>query len=62
MIQTKYFTIQDLQKILGIGKNTAYKLINNGEIGCIRIGEKQLIRIPPAELEKYIQRNMKNSC
>ena len=51
----KYLTIKDLQTILGIGKNTAYKLISSGEIPCIRVGNKNLIRIHPDDLGKYIQ-------
>lgn len=61
-MQTKYLTIKDLQKTLGIGRNTAYKLITSGEIPCIRIGEKRLIRINPVDLEKYVQSHTETTC
>ena len=61
-MQTKYLTIKDLQKILSIGRNTAYDLVNSGEIPSIRIGEKRLIRINPEDLEKYLHPDTKSPC
>jgi excisionase family DNA binding protein len=36
--------VDDLMPILGIGRNTAYRLVRTGEIRSIRIGRQ--IRIP----------------
>lgn len=36
--------VEDLMPILGIGRNTAYRLVRTGEIRSIRIGRQ--IRIP----------------
>lgn len=36
-------TVQQLAHILGIGINSAYRLIKERKIGCIRVGKKILI-------------------
>ena len=36
--------VEDLMSLLGIGRNTAYKLVKSGEIRSIKIGRQ--IRIP----------------
>ncbi len=47
--------VEDLMPILGIGRNTAYKLVRSGKIKSIRIGRK--IRIPKAEVLAFLNRN-----
>jgi excisionase family DNA binding protein len=39
---------------LGIGKNTAYELLNNGEIDAFKIGT--VWKIPVKGVEEYIER------
>lgn len=36
-------TVSELAEALGIGKTSAYRLINDGTIGCRRVGRKILI-------------------
>lgn len=45
-------TIDDLMKILGIGRNSAYALVRSGQIKAIHIGRK--IRIARHELLRYL--------
>ena len=45
-------TVAQLAEILGIGKNAAYKLVNNNVIGHKKIGRK--IRIPRVCLIDYL--------
>lgn len=61
MTNTSYRTVEelplmlnvnDVAKILGIGKNLAYSLVNSGEIKGLRIGTK--IRVPKQALVDYI--------
>ena len=61
MTNTSYRTVEELPlmldvkevaKILGIGKNLAYSLVNSGEIKGLRIGAK--IRVPKQNLVDYI--------
>lgn len=46
-------SVKDLCEILGIGKNTAYRLLKNGEIKSIRIGNKY--KIPKRYLLEYLK-------
>ena len=45
-------TVEELQKILGIGKNTAYRLVRQNKIKSIRIGK--LWKIPKTAVDEYI--------
>ena len=45
-------TINDIMDILQIGRNSAYKLINSGEIKSLRVGRN--IRIPKVFLLDYL--------
>ena len=45
-------TVEDMQKLLGIGKNTAYELLRQNKIKCFRIG--RLWKIPKKSIEEYI--------
>ena len=46
--------VEDLMPILGIGRNTAYKLVRSGQIRSIRIGRQ--LRIPKAVVQEYLYR------
>ncbi len=48
-------TIRELCSLLRIGKNTAYDLVNSGQIRCMRI--KGRIRIPLTSVLEFIQKN-----
>ena len=45
--------VEDLMPILGIGRNTAYRLVRSGEIRSIKIGRQ--IRIPRQGLLDYLE-------
>ena len=46
-------TIPELQKVLRIGRSTAYRLIQTSELRCIRIGRS--IRIPKEYVVEFIE-------
>ena len=46
-------SINDLTEMLHIGRNTAYKLINNKEIKSIRIGKVH--KIPKSYVIEYLK-------
>ena len=48
-------SVDDLTKILGVGKNTAYDLIRCGKIKSVRIGHQ--IKIPKDSLLDYLKEN-----
>ena len=45
-------TVEDMQKLLGIGKNIAYVLLRENKIKCFRIG--RVWKIPKRSIEEYI--------
>ena len=46
-------TIPQVAKALGIGKKAAYALVNNKQLGAVRIG--RTIKVPKFCLEEYIK-------
>lgn len=52
----KYYQTKDLCIILGIGKNTAYKLVKLDGFPKVQIGKK--IFIPKEELEIYLKKHI----
>ena len=47
-------TLKDLQELLHIGKNTALRLVQNGEIEAFRVGKQW--RVSKESVAKYIWR------
>jgi len=47
--------VADLQKMLGIGRNSAYNLLKENKISSIRIGRTH--KIPKKNVVKYLQSN-----
>lgn len=45
-------SVEELMPILGIGRNTAYALVRNGQIRSIRIGKQ--IRIPRDAVVEFL--------
>ena len=52
----KYYQTKDLCNILGISKNTAYKLVKLDGFPKVQIGKK--IFIPKEELEVYLKKHI----
>ena len=46
-------TIPQVAKALGIGIKAAYKLVNNKQLGAVRIG--RTIKVPKFCLEEYVK-------
>ena len=45
-------TVEEMQQLLGIGKNTAYQLLKEHKIKCFRIG--RIWKIPKKGIEEFI--------
>ncbi|WP_455577697.1 helix-turn-helix domain-containing protein [Anaerosinus sp.] len=45
-------TVEDLTEMLNIGKNSAYKLLDSGELKCFRIN--RVWKIPKKSVSEYI--------
>ena len=50
-------TVEDLAEILYIGKNKAYRLLKDGEIHAVRVGNTW--RIPLSSVKEFIGRRPK---
>ena len=50
-------TVKDLQTMLGISRHTAYDLLGEGEISCIRLGNAY--KIPKINVINYV---LKSPC
>jgi len=46
--------ISDAARVLGIGRTTFYKLIDDGDIDVVRIG--RAVRVPVTELHAFVDR------
>ena len=51
-VNSEIITIDELCEFLMIGKNTAYRLLNSGEIKAFKIGK--VWKIPQDAVQKYI--------
>lgn len=50
-------TVSDLQKVLNIGRNSAYELIYQKNFPILRLGERK-IRIPKDKFIEWIKANI----
>lgn len=51
-------TVKEVQKMLRIGRNSAYKLISNGSIETVRVGKRHII--PKANVIRYLLDSLEN--
>ena len=51
-------TVPQVAQALGIGKKAAYSLVNNHQIGAIRVG--RTIKVPKFSLEEFTRTAIKN--
>jgi len=51
-------TVDEMRAVLGIGRNKAYDLIREGDVGCVRAGKK--ILIPRAAVENFLKKALVN--
>lgn len=49
-------TVKDVQSLLKVSRQTAYELVNRKDFPKIRLG--RAIRVPKAQLEKWIEQNL----
>lgn len=48
-------TVEEMQKMIGVGKNTAYNLLKEDKIKSFRIGRNW--KIPKESVIEYVRRN-----
>ena len=42
-VSPSFYTVEDIQQLLGIGRNSAYKLVNRKEFPTIYVGNRIII-------------------
>lgn len=58
MNDTRFMTVAEVQKALGISKNSAYTLVSRSDFPSFRAGK--VIRIPVKQFEEWIDHQVKN--
>lgn len=48
-------TVPEAAEYLGVNKRTIWKWIQEGSLGCYRVGEGRLIRIGTSHLQEYLK-------
>lgn len=59
MTNEELLILEDICPILHIGKTTAYRLIQSGQLPAQKIGGKWQVR--PADLKKYLEKKFHRS-
>ena len=55
----RLLTVQEVSRILHLGRSTVYKLIQLGELPCVRFGRSVRVRLE--DIEEFIKLNADNS-
>jgi len=56
MVENEIYTVDDVIRILHLGRNTVYNMLNSGEIKAVRFGRQW--RIPKKSIENIISRDV----
>lgn len=51
-VQRKAYTVSEIQEMLGIGRNSAYKLIHSGVFSLLKIGTS--IRVSKSSFDSWV--------
>ncbi len=53
--ETPYFlTVREFRELTGASRGLAYRLVSSGRVVAVRLGQRGGLRIPRAELEKFL--------
>lgn len=53
---SRLLTVNEVANLLGCGRTLVYELMGKGQLTHIKVG--RLTRIPPAEVERFVQRRL----
>ena len=51
--------LEDVMKLLGVGKNTLYGLLKSGDINAFKIGK--VWKIPKSSVDDYVRRQLQSN-
>jgi DNA binding domain, excisionase family len=49
------YTVSEVAKILGIGRNLAYEMVQNDKLPSIKLGSKRIV-VPKAAIDEMLRR------
>lgn len=58
-MENEIMKFEEVMEYLNIGKNTLYRLLNNGEINAFKIGK--VWKIPKESVEDYIEKKLQKN-
>ncbi len=58
-MENEIMKFEEVMEFLNIGKNTLYRLLNNGEINAFKIGK--VWKIPKKSVEDYINKKVNSA-
>lgn len=58
-MENEIMRFEEVMEFLNIGKNTLYKLLNNGEINAFKIGK--VWKIPKKSVDDYITKKVQKN-
>jgi len=58
-MENEIMKFEEVMEYLNIGKNTLYRLLNNGEINAFKIGK--VWKIPKESVEEYVEKKLKKN-
>ena len=58
-MENEIMRFEEVMEYLNIGKNTLYKLLNNGEISAFKIGK--VWKIPKKSIDDYIAKKVQKN-
>jgi len=53
----KFYTVDEVAKLLKLSKRTVYSYIQFGYLRAIQVGEKKALRIPEDALQEFLEKN-----
>lgn len=58
---SKFYNVEDVQRILGVSRSTAYNIVADNDFPKFRLGKK-LIKIPKADFELWLENSLLKGC
>jgi excisionase family DNA binding protein len=61
--EDQLLTVKQVQSLLQVGRDVAYRLVNSGELPSIRFGgSRGVIRVPRRALRAFIAEELEHAC
>ena len=51
----RFLTVGEITWLIGGSRSLVYRLVRDGEMGAVRLGKRGAIRVPRAELLRFLE-------